>query len=123
MMTVDTRNGIMAVIAMGTLAFVVAVSAVGIVILAVAHDGDLSAQAMSAFTQILLGAGAGGVLLGAIERITSAATASKAISAGASVTGSPVSVTNVSTEPVSGVANANGAAVAGAVDDATEPAA
>ena len=116
MMTVDTRNGIMAVIAMGTLAFVVAVSAVGIIILAVTHDGQLSDQAMSAFTQILLGAGAGGVLLGAVERITSAFTASKAISAGASVTGSPISVT--ATPPVTGGVSesAGSAAIPGDVD-------
>lgn len=93
MMTVDTRNGLMAVIATAALALVVVGALIGIIVMAVTHDGPLSAEAMDTFKQILLGAGAGGVLLGIVERITNASTASKAISAGASVQGSPVSVT------------------------------
>ncbi len=116
-MNVDTRNGLVVIIATVALAVVVAVSAVGIVVLALTHDGPLSAEAMDTFKQILLGAGAGGVLLGIVERIVSGTVASKAIGQGASVQGSPVSVT-ASPPPSQGISDPSGASVAATLDGA-----
>lgn len=115
-MTVDTRNGWLAIIAMVAMAFVVCTSAVGIVVLAVVHDGALSSQAMDSFKQVLIGSGFFGTVLGSIEGITRAQTAKAAISSGASVQGSPVSVTQDT--PTQGASQAAGAgAIAGDVQE------
>lgn len=101
-MTVDTRNGIIAIIAVGSLAAVIVISLAGILALAVSHDGQLAQDAMDTFKTILLSSAFGGTLLGIVEKITTTVTANKAISAGASVQGSPVSVTqSPSEEPTS----------------------
>lgn len=95
MLNVDTRNNsIIPIIAAGALALVIVLSLVGIIILSVAHDGQLSGEAMDTFKQILLGGAGLSALMGVVERITTSMTASKAISAGANVQGSPVSVTS-----------------------------
>ena len=98
MMTVDTRNGIIAIIAVSALALVILLSLGGIIALAIAHDGQLSSDAMDTFKTILLSSAFGGTLLGVTEKITTTVTANKAISAGASVQGSPVSVTQTPAE-------------------------
>lgn len=93
MMTVDTRNGWVVIIGAASMALVIVLSLIGIIILAVNHDGQLSSDAMDTFKQILLGSGLLGTILGVVERVTSMQTAKQAISAGASVSGSPISVT------------------------------
>lgn len=101
-MTVDTRNGVIAILAVGALVAVIIISLIGIIALALTHDGQLSGEAMDIFKTILLSSAFGGTLLGVTERVTSTITAGKAISAGASVQGSPVSVTqSASSEPTS----------------------
>jgi len=93
MMTVDTRNGWVVIIAAASMGLVIVLSLVGIIALAVAHDGALSADAMDTFKQILLGSGLLGTVLSVVESVTRAQTAKQAIASGASVSGSPVSVT------------------------------
>ena len=92
-MTVDTSKSMIAVIAAVALGAVVVISLVGMIVLAVVHDGALSAEAMDSFKQVVIAALSGGMLLGMTEKVTTASTANKAIAAGASVQGSPVSVT------------------------------
>lgn len=104
-MTVDTRNGWVVIITAASMGAVICLSLIGIIVLAVTHDGQLSADAMDTFKQILLGSGLLGTALGIVERVTSMQTAKQAIAAGASVSGSPISVTNTTpaapTEPAS----------------------
>lgn len=92
MMTVDTRNGWVVIIASASMGLVIVLSLVGIIVLAATHDGQLSADAMDTFKQILLGSGLLSAALGIVERVTSMKTAQQAIAAGANVQGSPVSV-------------------------------
>jgi len=93
MMTVDTRNGWVVIIAAASMGLVIVLSLVGIIALAVAHDGALSADAMDTFKQILLGSGLLGTVLSVVESVTRAQTAKQAIASGASVSGSPITVT------------------------------
>lgn len=99
-MNVDTRDGWIAIIATIALAVVVCVSAVGIVVLAVVHDGQLASQAMDAFKQVLIGSGFFGTVLAGISGVTRAQTAKIAIANGASVQGSPISVTTTTPSPI-----------------------
>lgn len=92
MMTVDTRNGWVVIIASASMGLVIVLSLVGIIVLAVTHDGQLSADAMDTFKQILLGSGLLSAALGIVERVTSMKTAQQAIAAGVNVQGSPGSV-------------------------------
>lgn len=114
-MNVDTRNGLIAVIATAAMALVVVGSLIGIIILSVTHDGALSAEALDTFKQILLGGAISGTILGGLERVTSAVTAGKAISAGASVQGSPVSVSSVPAPLDAAESSPGGMSVAGGV--------
>jgi len=102
MLNVDTRNGIIPVIAACALALVIVLSLIGIIVLAVTHDGQLSTEAMDTFKQILLGGAGLSALMSVVDRVTSSFTASKAISAGATVQGSPVNVSTVAvpTDPM-----------------------
>lgn len=99
MMTVDTRNGWVVIIAVAALALVIVLSLVGIIVLAVTHDGQLSSDAMDTFKQILLGSGFLGAAMGIVESITRMQTAKQAIASGANVSGSPVSVTTTAPAP------------------------
>ncbi len=98
-MTVDTRNGWVVIITAASMGAVICLSLIGIIVLAVTHDGQLSADAMDTFKQILLGSGLLGTALGIVERVTSMQTAKQAIAAGASVNGSPISVTATTPPP------------------------
>ena len=114
MMNVDTRNGWITIIATITVCSVVVLSIIGIIILAVVHDGQLSAEALNTFTFIALGNGAGGVLLGLFDANARAKTAQAAISAGASIQGSPISVSAAPvTTPIVEPTNDVGGAVSG----------
>ena len=113
MMTVDTRNGWVVIIGAASLALVIVLSLVGIIVLAVTHDGQLSSDAMDTFKQILLGSGLLGTILGVVERVTSMQTAKQAIASGANVSGSPVSVTTTAPDAPSDPAGANAVDVSG----------
>lgn len=84
-MTVETRNNIIAIIAAGTLAGLLGISLIGIIILAVVHDGALATQAMNTFTQIITIAAPAAAALAGVDRVMTGLTASKAISSGAAV--------------------------------------
>lgn len=117
-MSLDTRNGIIAIIAASTMAALLIISLVGILILAAMHDGELARTALGTFTQIIIVITPAFAALAGVHVVVNGLNANKAISAtsavqvaqvaqGVPATGTAASVVSEPTNDVAG---------AGAVD-------